>query len=257
MGVLMVISRWIFISTISLGFLFSFPFEANATRREGTRKIEELHLRLKAPAQFGDVIIPANRILRVGIGEGGLALADPKTMFLVSTIAAKQTTVKKYVSKPKLFVVEAKRKVTLVLRQDNQRYEAVGKVVKVSKKSGRKDVVSNKKGVDVEADIAKRPEDAQLIVNAVSRFTSGVLHCAQKAFRFKQKTDDPKFEKCVCPTTESWRLPKIQAPLRVSVYLERNRTGLSFTATARGRVSKCRVWAGRNPPEGEPPLLPR
>lgn len=255
MGTLMAIFRWTFISIISLGFIFSFPFEANATRREGTRTIEELHLKLKVPAKFGDVIILANRVLRVGVGEGGLALADPKTMFLVSTIAAKKTIVKKYVSKPKLFVVEAKTKVTIILRKDNERYEAVGKVVKVTKKSGRKDVVSNKKGVDVEADVAKRPEDAQLIVSAVSRFTSGVLHCAENAFRFKQKTDDPKFTRCVCPITESWRLPKIKAPLRVSVYLERNRTGISFTATARGRVSECRVWSGRTPPEGEPPLL--
>ena len=257
MGVLMAIFRWIFISTISLGFVFSFSFDANAKRREGTRKVEELHLKLKAPAQFGDVIVPANRVLRVGVGEGGLALADPKTMFLVSTIVAKKTIIKNYVSKPALYVVEAKKKVTLILRQDNERYEAVGKVVKVTKKSGRKDVVSNKKGVDVEAGIAKRPEDAQLIVRAVSRFTSGVLHCAQNAFRFKHKTDNPKFSKCVCPITESWRFPKIQSPLRVSVSLERNRTGISFTATARGRVSACRVWAGRSPPAGEPPLLPR
>ncbi len=230
--------------------------QAEAGRREGSRGGEELTLHLSKPARFGEALVPA-RLLRLSVVEGGFALADIKTMFLVSKIVARVTELGEFVATPTLELVEKNHKVTISVRYRDKLYRAEGVTTTMPPKKAPAKITANKKGVRVEPEVSKRPRDAQLIMRAIHRYTGGVVHCGQSALRYRWKTDEPKFIRCACPITAAWRLPKIKKPLRLSMVIEANRSGLSFTATPRGRIADCRVWVGKEPPKGEPPLIKR
>ncbi len=231
-------------------------FQAEAGRREGSRDAEQLTLQLSKPARFGEVLVPA-RLLRLSVVEGGFALADIKTMFLVSKVSARVTELGEFVATPTLDLVEKNQAVTISVRYRDKLYRAQGITTTMPPKKAPAKIVSNKKGFEVEPELSKRPRDAQLIMRAIRRYTGGVMHCGQSALRYRWKTDEPKFIRCACPITTAWRLPKIKKPLRLSMVIEPKRSGLSFTATTRGRVADCRVWVGAEPPKGEPPLIKR
>ena len=227
-----------------------------AKRRQGKQVLVNLSFNLTRPAMFGNVLVPA-RPLHLILSKETFVFTDPKTMFLVSTVpVVTSKSPREFLDSPKLKKMERNGKVTLRLFHKDRIYTALG----VSLKEGQKQkkgpkTASKKEGVDVVAQVTEHPEDAELIVGASGRYREGVIHCAENAFRFRWGTDHPKFKRCLCPITSSWRLPRLKTSIRVSIELERYRSGMSFTATPKGRVTECRVWRGRVAPEGEPPLL--
>ena len=237
-------------------FLFCIGSDVLAQRREGSKVAASITVEFTKPVLFGDVFVPA-RVLHLSLSKGAFVFTDPKTMIVLSSVpVVSSVSTEDLVEQPILEILRDGKKVTLSLAYKDEVHVAQGETAEGREPSGTSpDVATSKVGVDVSAELSKRPKDVELIMRATVRYREGVMHCADKAFRRRWGTDHRKFKRCLCPITRSWRLPKVKKPLRLSVELQRYRSGMSFTVNARGRVTECRVWRGRRPPEGEPPLL--
>jgi hypothetical protein len=88
-----------------------------------------------------------------------------------------------------------------------------------------------------------------LIEQALPRLEASVIkQCADRARKAKWETDNPRFEKCVCPQVAKWHLPKLTQELRVQRPLATGRNGYAFTAESTGQPQNCRVWSGPSAP---------
>ncbi len=94
--------------------------------------------------------------------------------------------------------------------------------------------------------------DLGLVEQALPRLESSIIaQCADRAHKSKWETDNPKFEKCVCPQVAKWRLPKVSHELRVQRALSKGKNGYSFTSDSDGRARDCRVWSGVSAPNDD------
>ena len=100
--------------------------------------------------------------------------------------------------------------------------------------------------------IPQAQSDEEIIYRALARFVPSLEHCVKSGERAKWKTDDERFIRCACPIVERWPLPAVKNSGRVSVRVLDFAFGLSLDVGPTRNPKNCRVWAGREPPEGEP-----
>lgn len=218
--------------------------------RDGSRQTI-LQITLKKPAKFGDVIVPA-RTYRVSIDGESLSLTDPRTMMVQATVPVQATQASAVVATPSAVVSHKAGRVRIIVKHLDHVYIATGvEAAHVPKAASPEVGLSAMKQSAVVLETSSEPTELALIRRALKRYMKVIMPCADRAHRARWKSDDPRFERCVCPWTDKWRLPRVQKELRVHHPLAKGKSGLSFTVTPKGRALNCRVWIGPKPPADE------
>ncbi|MFC1611306.1 hypothetical protein ACFL6C_10120 [Myxococcota bacterium] len=221
---------------------------AHAQRREGARVTSVFNVKLPVGVKFGEILLP-QRTYRVTLASAGFAFADPSTMVLVATVPAERSETSETVDVPRINIEQSGSSVAIVMRYGDRMARAVGVATDVTSKPGEALVIlAGKTETTVNRPGPAEMSDRQLIERAVKRYFGSIKHCRDKVHRNRWGTDDPRFFRCVCPIIEKWRLPRIKSQLVFHLPLSKGRSGFSFTVTATGRITTCRVWTGANPP---------
>lgn len=219
---------------------------------------EEATVKLGKPGRFGNIVIPGT-LLKVVYRGDALLFSDPRTMQPLGQVPCRKAFIRNWQSKAEvqtLRKIRAKKiRLYLTYRYGKSECTATGWIDPGARM--RKDVAIKQgpRSRPVVAGIPKEKSEAQLLFRGLSRYLSSVVHCATKAEKYRWKTGEPKLARCTCPIVESWRLPAVKEPVRVSSKILNFKMGLSLTVNQKGRVEKCAPWIARTPPAGEPAFL--
>jgi len=217
-----------------------------AQRREGNAA-SALAVTLPSAVRFGAVALPAGSY-RLYITDAGLAFADPRTMVTVATVAVERLANDTPTAQSTLELREQGKEVRLrvltaseVLTALGERLERMPNAVGVEYATKAEAALGAHKIVD--------PDDVVLVDAVLRRYLVSIQDCADSAHRGRWSTDDPRFQKCVCPIAEKWRLPRVHAELRLHRHIDKGHAGVSLTVLPDGRVQNCRVYMGPKSPE--------
>ena len=219
---------------------------------------EEATFKLGKPGRFGPTVIPGTKV-KVVYRDSALHFSDPRTMQPLGRAPCRLGKIRKWHPKAS---VQTQRKLRgkkirlyLIYRYGNSECKATGWI---DPNARMRKEVTLKQGVrtrpQVEG-IPKEKTEAELLHRGLSRYISSVVHCAKKSEKFRWKTGESKLDRCTCPIVESWRLPRVKEPVRVSLRIQNFKMGISLTVTPKGKAEQCKTWASRTSPKGEPGLL--
>lgn len=219
---------------------------------------EEATFTLGKPGRFGPTVIPGTTLKAVYRGDA-LHFSDPRTMQPLGKVPCRKATLRRWHAQASVQTLRKARgkkiRLYLTYRYGSSECTATGWID--PKARMRKEVVL-KQGPRVRPQvegIPKEKTEAELLFRGLNRYISSVVHCASKSEKYRWKTGEPKLDKCTCPIVESWRLPRVKEPVRVSVRIQNFKMGVSLTVNQKGRAEKCSTWASRVAPKGEPKLL--
>ncbi len=222
------------------------PTISTAGPREGGKTGKTLVIKLKYAYRFGDVIVKRGRY-KVKAKKCCLTLLSPTSMVTKAQLSVVETKLPQPVGQATVFVKQNEEGVEIILRHLERKMVATG--VRCSKDElVRKSVTLVSRETKIEGADAAEFTDKDAIDQALTRYLKSVSHCADMAHRNRWKSDDPRFQKCVCPMTSRWRMPKVKADRRVHPFLAKGKSGFSITVTPEGRVKDCKVWLGAKAP---------
>jgi hypothetical protein len=252
--------RFIQVLAVSLTFLaLSTAYGAPTPGFRVERLVpEEATVKLGQPGRFGPLVIPGT-LLKVVHRNDILLFSDPRTMQPLGQAPCRKAALRQWVSKASVQTLRKvrgkKTRLYMTYRYGKSQCTATGWIDPTARRA--KEVVL-KEGVRTRPQVAGIPEEkseAELLFRGVDRYISSVVHCASKAEKYRWKTGEPKLAKCACPIVDSWRLPKVKKPVRISMKILNFKMGVSLTVTKQGRTQDCKPWTARTPPEGEPAFL--
>ena len=228
---------------------------AGGTPRDSSRDLAVLTIDLPVAATLGGAVVTRGRY-RLTIGEQALVLTDPETMQVVATIPYHEEEVGTAAEKPAARVAVDGTTLTIVVTHLDRVYTARGSVgeVRPPRASAVQLAAKKERTPSNLPQTSSKEEDP--LDRALRRYWPQLRHCTDRAQKRRWTTDHPLFHRCVCPLTQSWRLPKSEKVRRVHRFLLEGRFGVSLTVAPRGRVVACRVWAGREPPPERAPPSP-
>tara|TARA_B100000405_G_C16677859_1_gene408228 strand:- start:293 stop:1078 length:786 start_codon:yes stop_codon:yes gene_type:complete len=219
---------------------------------------EEATFTLGKPGRFGPTVIPGTILKAIYRGDA-LHFSDPRTMQPLGKVPCRQAKLRKWHPKASIQTLRKARgkkiRLYLTYRYGKSECTATGWIDPNARM--RKEVVL-KQGPRVRPQvegIPKEKTEAELLFRGLNRYISSVVHCATKAEKYRWKTGESKLNKCTCPIVESWRLPRVKEPVRVSIKIQNFKMGVSLTVNSKGRVESCSPWVARVAPQGEPKLL--
>jgi hypothetical protein len=240
---------------LALGTLYAAPTPGFRVERVVP---EEATVKLGQPGRFGKLVIPGTS-LKVVHRKDVLLFSDARTMQPLGQAPCRQSKLRQWVPKASVQTLRKvrgkKTRLYMTYRYGKSQCTATGWIDPSARRA--RDVVL-KKGVRARAQVVGIPREkseAELLFRGVDRYISSIVHCASKAEKYRWKTGEPKLDKCACPIVESWRLPRVKEPVRISVKILNFKMGVSLTVTQKGRSEKCKPWTARTPPEGEPAFL--
>ena len=224
---------------------FALADGAMAQERRGSEDgtTPSLFIKLAQTTKFNNVVLAPQRY-RVSTSLKSISLGDPQTMVVLVTMPAKQTAAPKKNGDDSATVTLSGQRVILTVRQAESVFTALG--VLSAPVASAKVTLARKAEKAVHSNTSQ-PSDAQLVQDVAQRLTADLSGCAETALRAHWSTDDSRFETCVCPQLEKWRLPHVKKELRLHQFLVLNRCGFSYTVLPDGRVDACRVWMGSRP----------
>ena len=220
-------------------------------RGERPRTGGELDIRLPSPIKIGTVFLPA-RVYRLSLGAGKLSFSDPLTMTTQATVPVSEKQMDTTVKTPTAEVVQKGNKVLVRVRHRDRLIEVQGVQTSAIEDGGSRVTLAGKEETQLGKKVVQNESELALVQQALVRYVKSVLPCADRAHRGHWGTDDPRFEKCVCPWMDKWRLPPVSKEMRVHSPLAKGKSGFSFSVTPNGRANSCRVWIGAKPPKDEP-----
>jgi hypothetical protein len=220
---------------------------AGAQRRDGEVG-GGLELKLPVAVRFGAVLVASGRY-RVSVGEGMLALALPESMVTVANVPVLQSAASDSAELPEVFVREVEGGVEIVVFSQDRIFTARGEKADAQAKGDSLVELAGKRETAIGSAAPVTQDELAALDGALRRFMPSISHCGDKAHRSRWATDDLRFQKCVCPLLEKWRLPKTAGPLRLHRQLIKSKNGVSFTVGKDGRAGECRVWSGARSPE--------
>jgi len=219
---------------------------------------EEATVQLGQPGRFGTLVIPGTS-LKVVHRKDALLFSDSRTMQPLGQAPCRKSKLRKWVAKASVQTLRKvrgkKTRLYMTYRYGKSQCTATGWIDPNARRA--RDVVL-KEAVRTRPQVVgipKEKSEAELLYRGVNRYISSVVHCASKAEKYRWKTGEPKLDKCACPIVDSWRLPKVKEPVRISVKILNFKMGISLTVTRKGGSQGCKPWASRTPPEGEPAFL--
>ncbi len=233
-----------------LTLAFVLPVTSHAQRRDGGKAAKVLVVTLSEAAEFGKQLVYAGAY-KVIFNEGILVLRNPKSLSKEIRLRGKTTRSEMPQDNPTATTAIRKNTLEIVYRSGNMIYTTKGKVkpkalptedsLALSKSEER--TVGSTGGISVEQN------DRDNAAVALKRYVGGVEHCADQGRKSRWKTDDARFEACVCPITKKWRMPKLETQVWVHHRFGKKRFGFSIEVSPKGRIKGCRVWAGTRAPQ--------
>jgi hypothetical protein len=219
-----------------------------AKRREGTDRSEALKVEIPYAVRFKGVLLKP-RIYRVSVKGNQISLADPDTMIVHVTLRGKARMLTRAVESPEVKLDEIDNKLRLTFRQNYRQLSVQGVILKGQPRERSLIQLKNKQAQKIVRKDKKKPApEIDVIGPALARYLPSVEHCAERVKKNRWKTDSERFVKCVCPPLKRWRFSKLDEERRVHQFLEKDRSGFSFTVTSEGKAKACRVWVGATPP---------
>lgn len=219
-----------------------------AQRREGSSSTPTGEAKLPSPVQFGEITIPA-RLYRVSLTPQGFSFIDPQSLVAIASVPVTVAENAESVPAAKLDVSEKGLELRLVMHYENRSYTAVGKKLTAPTDASSSAITYDPLSTKALPASTEPNTPLAVVEAALPRLEKSVVsQCADRAHKARWETDNPQFDKCVCPQVAKWRLPKHTEELRVQRPLAKGRNGYSFTVDTAGRTKNCRVWSGATAP---------